>query len=128
MTRAYLLLAGLIAAGLGTMILFAPVAFYAGYGIEPGGQVNLLNELRSHGLSILGAGLFIASGLFLPRLAPAATVVATAFYLSYGLSRLVALALDGMPSSGLLLVAGLELAIGLAGLALVLRARTRATA
>ena len=105
------------------MIQFAPVAFYASYGIDPAHQVNLLNELRSHGLSVLGAGLFIASGAILPRLAPAATIVATGLYLSYGLSRLVALALDGLPSSSLLLTTGFEIVFGLVGLGLLLRSR-----
>ena len=123
MMRAYFILAGLVGAALGTMILFAPVAFYAGYDIAPAGQVNLLNELRSHGLSLLGAGLFIAAGAFLPRLAGPAAILAPALYLSYGFSRLLAMALDGIPASSLMLAAALEVAIGLAGLALLLRAR-----
>ena len=125
MMRAYFILAGLVGAALGTMILFAPVAFYAGYDIAPAGQVNLLNELRSHGLSLLGAGLFIAAGAFLPRLARPAAILAPALYLSYGLSRLVAMALDGIPAPSLMLAAALEIAIGLAGLALLPRARPR---
>ena len=125
MTRAYLILAGLVGAVLGTMILFAPLAVYAGYDIAPAGQVNLLNELRSHGLSLLGAGLFIAAGAFLPRLARHAAILAPALYLSYGLSRLVAMALDGIPAPSLMLAAALEIAIGLAGLALLPRARPR---
>ena len=128
MIRLYLVVAGLIGAALGTMILFAPVAFYASYGIDPADQVNLLNELRSHGLSLLGAGLFIASGAMLPRLAPAATIVATGLYLSYGVSRLVAMALDGLPTSGLLLTAGFEIVFGLVGLGLLLRSRRAITA
>ena len=126
MTRTYLVLAGLIGAALGTMILLAPVAFYAGYGLALAGQVDLLNELRSHGLSLVAAGLFIASGAFLPRLAPTATIVATALYLSYGLSRLVAVVFDGVPSPGLLLAGAAEIAIGLIGLALLFFSR-RAT-
>lgn len=123
MTRAYLTVAGLIGAALGTMILFVPVTFYAGYGIDPTGQVNLLNELRSHGLSLIGAGLFIASGAFLPRFASAATIVAVALFLSYGLSRLIAVVLDGVPSSSLLAAAGVEIVIALIGLGLILRSR-----
>ena len=123
MTRFYLTIAGLIGVALGTMILFAPIPFYAGYGIDPAGQVNLLNELRSHGLSLVGAGLFIATGAFLPRFAKAATVIAAGLYLSYGVSRLVAVALDGVPSSSLLLAAGIEIAIGLVGLGLLYRSR-----
>lgn len=123
MTRAYLIVGGLIGAALGTMILFAPLAFYASYGLELAGQVDLLNELRSHGLSLLAAGAFIAAGAFLPALRQPATIVATVLYLSYGLSRLIAMAFDGLPNSGLMLAAGVEIAMGLFGLALLLRAR-----
>jgi len=123
MIRLYLLIAGVIAAGLGAMILLAPVVFYAGYGIDPAGQVNLLNELRSHGLSLLAAGLFIGFGAFRPRLAYAALIISTVLYLAYGLSRLVAIAMDGLPSSSLLLTGGFEIVMGLAGLALILRTR-----
>lgn len=123
MTRIYLIVAGLIGTALGTMILFAPAAFYASYGIAVAGQVDLLNELRAHGLGLLGAGFFIASGAFLPRLVMPAAIVAVAAYLSYGVSRLIGIAFDGMPSSGLQVATGIELAIGLFGLALLLRLR-----
>jgi hypothetical protein len=123
MTRIYLIVAGLVAGALGTMILLSPVAFYAGYGLLVDGQVDLLNELRSHGLGLLAAGLFIASAAFLSQLVTSATFLATALYLSYGTSRIVAMALDGLPSSGLQLAAGIEIVLGLVGLALLLRQR-----
>lgn len=124
MTRAYLIVAGLVSAVLGTMIAVAPVAFYGGYGIDPGGDVSLLNELRSHGLSLLVAGLFMATGAILTRFVFPAILVATALYLSYGVSRVIAVALDGMPSTGLLLAGAAELGIGLVGLVLLRRSRT----
>lgn len=123
MIRLYLITAGIIATGLGGMILFAPVAFYAGYGIEPAGQVNLLNELRSHGLAVLAAGFFATAAAFVGRLTLAAMIVTSALYLSYGLSRLVAILLDGMPSSSLLAAGAVELVLGLAGLGLLPRQR-----
>lgn len=123
MTRIYLIVAGLVAGALGTMILLSPVAFYAGYGLLVDGQVDLLNELRSHGLGLLAAGLFIASAAFLSQLVTSATFLATALYLSYGTSRIVAMAWDGLPSSGLQLAAGIEIVLGLVGLALLLRQR-----
>jgi hypothetical protein len=127
LVRAYLLLGGIVAVGLGAMILFAPVSFYAGYGLDLGGQVDLLNELRSHGLGLLGAGLFIASGAFAQRLAQSGLLIATALYLSYGLAHLVAMALDGLPASSLILVCAVEIVFGLIGLVLVLRSRVAPT-
>lgn len=123
MSRVYLVLAGIIALAIGTMILLAPVAFYASYGIAVAGQVNLLSELRSHGLGLIGGGLFIASGAFVIRLAPVAIIVATALYLSYGISRVVGMAMDGLPASGLVVVAAIEIVIGLIGLGLLLGER-----
>jgi hypothetical protein len=110
--KIFLTLAGLIAVGLGTLILLAPVAFYASYGLDLAGQVTLLNELRSHGLSLIGIGLFIMTGAVISRLATAALAVSAFFYLSYGLSRLVGLALDGWPGQGLVLTGAIELAVG----------------
>lgn len=121
--KTFLALAGVIAVGLGTMILLLPVAFYAGYGLDLTGQVTLLNELRSHGLSLIGIGIIIGAGAFIPRLTTTALAVAAFFYLSYGLSRLVGLALDGWPGQGLAISSAVELGVG--GLALLLYLRRR---
>jgi hypothetical protein len=124
-SRLFLAVAGLTGIGLGSMILLAPVAFYAGYGLDLAGQVTLLNELRSHGLSLLAAGLFIGTGAFMARLATPAMLVAAVVYLGYGLSRLVALVLDGQPADGLLLAMAVELAAGTLATILYLRRRVR---
>ena len=47
------------------------------------------------------------------RMAFTAAVVATVLYLSYGLSRVISIVLDGMPVEQLVLVAVMEIAIGL---------------
>lgn len=128
MSRLYLSIAGIIGAAIGLMTLLAPVTFYASYGIDPSGQVSLLNELRSHGLALFGAGAFIAAGAFVERFTAASLLVSTALYLSYGTARLVGMALDGLPGSGLILACAAEMALGLFGLALLLRARKPALA
>ena len=110
--KTFLAVAGVIAVGLGTLILLVPVAFYASYGLNLTGQVTLLNELRSHGLSLIGIGLFIMVGALISRLTTTALAVSTFFYLSYGLSRLVGLALDGWPGQGLVMSGVVELAVG----------------
>lgn len=121
--RGFLGLSGLIAATLGVLILLSPIPFYAGYGIDLTGQVDLLNEMRSHGLSLIGIGGFIAAGAVLSRLATAALAVSALFYLSYGLSRLVSLVLDGPPGQALLLSTAFELAVGAISLFAYLRRR-----
>ena len=114
--KTFLAVAGVIAVGLGTLILLVPVAFYAGYGLDLTGQVTLLNELRSHGLSLIGIGLFIMTGAVISRFATDALAVSAFFYLSYGLSRLVALTLDGWPGQGLAISCAVELVVGVIAL------------
>ena len=121
--KAVLFLAGGTTTVLGTMILFMPHAFYAGYQIDPGTDANLLNEMKSPTLALIGAGLLILSGIFAARLTLPATITATALYLSYGFSRLISIALDGAPSTALLAATAAELAIGLACLFLLWRYR-----
>lgn len=108
-----LLIAGLIGAGIGAMILFSPVAFYAASGIELGENISLLSDIRSAGGVLLVCGTFIISGAFIAKLTFSATVIASLVYLSYGASRIIAISLDGLPALELVVVAGLEITIGL---------------
>lgn len=113
MLKTILIISGLIASGIGAAILFSPVAFYAPYGIEPGGNFSLLNEIRAPGAALLASGILIISGAFVDRLAFTAVVVSTLLYLSYGLSRVMSMAIDGMPAEGLVQAAVLEIVTGL---------------
>ena len=112
--KTILIISGLIASGVGAAILFSPVAFYASYGIALGGDVSLLNETRAPGGALLVCGILIMSGAFVDRLAFTATVVSSLLFLSYGLSRVMSIAIDGMPVEGLVQAAVLEIVIGLA--------------
>lgn len=108
-----LFISGLIAASIGGAILFNPAAFYASNGIELGGNVSLLNEIRASAGALLAAGMLIISGGFIASLKFTATVVSAFLYLAYGLSRVLSFVVDGLPSDGLVLAAGLEIIIGL---------------
>ena len=112
--KTILLISGLIASGIGATILVAPGAFYATYGIELGGNLSLLNEIRASGGALLASGLLIMSGAFVDKLAFTAAVVSTLLYLSYGLSRVMSIAIDGMPVEGLVQAAVIEIVTGLA--------------
>jgi len=112
--KTILVISGLIASVIGAAILFAPGAFYASYSIAPGGNFNLLNELRASGGAVLASGILIMSGAFVDKLAFTATVVSTLLYLSYGLSRVMSMAIDGMPVDGLVQAAVIEVITGLA--------------
>jgi hypothetical protein len=112
--KTILIISGLIASGFGAAILFTPVAFYASYGIELGGNFSLLNEIRAPGGALMASGILIISGAFVDKLSFTAAVASTLLYLSYGLSRVMSIAVDGMPVEGLVQAAILEIAIGLA--------------
>jgi hypothetical protein len=118
-----LLISGLIAIGIGGAILFVPAAFYGTYGIELGSDASLINEIRAPGGALLVTGLLILPGAFVVEFAFASTVIAAAAYLSYGLSRVVSMSIDGMPDAGLVGAAGFELVIGVAALFALLRYR-----
>ena len=107
-----LFVSGLIAASVGGAILLMPADFYASNGIDLGGQVSLLNEIRASGGVLLAAGILIISGSFVANLTFTAVVIASLLYLSYGLSRILSFTIDGMPSDGLVQAAALEIAIG----------------
>ncbi|GAA3075765.1 DUF4345 domain-containing protein [Streptosporangium carneum] len=112
--RSILFVSGLVVIGIGAATLFAPVAFHEVNGIRLGDDVGLLSETRAAGGALLASGVLIALGAFVSRLAFTAAVVGTLLYLSYGLSRVLSIAVDGVPGSGLVLAAVVETVIGLA--------------
>lgn len=112
MLKIILFISGLIAASIGGAVLAVPAAFYASNGIDIGGNVSLLNEIRASGGVLLAAGILILSGAFVASLTFTAVVVASLLYLSYGLSRILSFTIDGMPSEGLVQAAALEIVIG----------------
>ena len=98
--RAVLFVSGLVAVGIGGSILLVPEAFYASYGIDLSGNINLLNEMRAAGGAVLASGLLILSGAFVARFAWLAALVGCLTYIPYGLSRGLAVLLDGAPDRG----------------------------
>ncbi len=115
----------LIALVIGASILFAPAWFHGFNGIELGADPSLLSEVRAPGGALMVLGALMGVSLFVPSFTQTSTLIAAAVYLAYGLSRLLSLGLDGMPSPGLLGATALELAIGVACVSALLRARPR---
>ena len=110
--RLLLGLSGLMALWIGAAILIDPTAFHAGNGITLGADPSLLSEVRAPGGALLVLGGLMLAGAFVRALTFASTAVAAAVYLAYGLSRLLAMALDGMPATGLVGATAIELATG----------------
>lgn len=111
--KTVLFISGLIAIAIGTAIVIIPTTFYAIYSIELGSNVSLLNELRGTGGALLATGILIMSGAFFTSMTFSSLVISTLLYLSYGLSRILSMIIDGMPAEGLVQSAALEIAIGL---------------
>ena len=125
--RIILLLSALVAVVIAATILVAPDAFYASYGIEVGGNATLANELKAPAGALLVAGLLMFAGAFRLRYAVLSLATAAAVYLSYGLGRVISIALDGLPHSGMVSAAGIEIGIGAVCLVTLLHARRAET-
>jgi len=115
-TKVLLMVSGLVAVGVGAALLFAPVAFQASAGIVLGDNVNLLSEMRAPGGALLASGVIILMGAFNPAMTPPALMLSALIYLSYGVSRLFSMAVDGMPHGPLIGATGFEILIGLLSL------------
>lgn len=122
-TRVTLFLSGLVAVAIAATILIAPDMFYAGYGIEVGGNATLANELKAPAGALLVSGLLMFAGAFRSGLTVVSLATATAVYLSYGLGRVLSIAIDGLPHSGMVSAAVIEIVIGAICLVTLLRAR-----
>lgn len=110
--RALLFLSGLLATAIGAGLLFTPLSFHAANGIHVDADASLLSELRAPGGVLLLAGVGMLGGAFARSLTRAATIAGAAVFSTYGLARLVGLALDGTPGAGILAAAAIELVLG----------------
>ena len=121
--QANLAVSGFILLAVGGTLLMAPAFMHAANGVELGGNPSLLSEVRAPGGSLLALGILVIAGAFVPPLRYPAILVAAIVYTAYGLSRLLSMAMDGMPAQGIVVVAGLEITIGVVNLVLLRRMR-----
>ncbi len=111
------------AVAIAATILVARNAFYTGYGIAVGGNATLANELKAPAGALLVAGLLMFAGVIRSGLAVMSLATATAVNLSYGLRRVMSIAIDGFPHSGMISAAVVELVIGAVCLVTLLQVR-----
>ena len=105
-------LSGAIGVAVGAASLMAPVWFHGTSGIHLDPQVELLNERGApEGRSWPLGPSFLREHSW-QSLTRTSAIVATVVYVSYGLSRALAMGMDGRPSGTLILVMVLELGIG----------------
>ncbi len=104
-------ISGLTAIGIGGMITFAPHAFYASYGITLGENPSLLSELRAPGACLTTLGILMLLGIWRSALAQLAVASTLTVFLAFPAGRFVGLAVDGVPSVGIIGALILEIAI-----------------
>ena len=104
---------GVTAQGIGAFILIAPHAFYTSYGITLGPDPSLLSELRAPGAGLAALGGVMLAGLFRSAMVQPAIMAALSVFLAFPAGRLVGIAIDGIPSSGIVGALLLELAIAM---------------
>ena len=110
--KTILSISGVILIAVGGTLLTAPAVMHAANGVDLGSNASLLSEVRAPGGALLALGGLVLAGAFVRRLTLSATMISATVYLAYGSSRLLSMALDGLPAPGLLFTAGLEIAIG----------------
>ena len=120
-----LFLSGLLLIIIGGAFLFIPVEFSAKDGIELGNNISLLSNVRSASGVVMGSGILIMLGAFFPKLSFTSTVVSIVVFLSYGLSRILAIVMDGMPAEGLVKATVVEMILGLVSVFALLKYRKK---
>ena len=126
-TRTFLFISGLLLLAIGGGLLLAPHAFHASNGIELGSDPSLLSEVRAPGGLLLASAVLILLGTFRPALRSMAIFQTVLVYGSFGVARLVGMAMDGLPSSGIVGAAVIELVIAALGLAILKGSRKTAS-
>lgn len=104
-------IAGITAFSIGSFILFAPQAFYAGYGIAIANDANMLSELRAPGAGLAALGMIMLAGIMRPQATPFSVMAALVVYLGFPVGRIVGLIADGVPGGSVLGALAIELVI-----------------
>lgn len=110
--KVVLIVLGLTGLIFGGWRLFDPIGFYAFSNLELPDDAGLLSEVRGAGGIIVAAGLIVVLGAFRHTWARTSVVLAAVVFLSLGLARLLGIALDGYPGSGVITGMVTELVLG----------------
>ena len=110
--RLALAISGVLLLAIGTAIFVGPLAYQADMGVTLPNDPTLLSDLRAMGGGLVGFGLLLVAGAKWRALGSAAAVGGAILYLSYGIARLISMAVDGLPADTLVVSAGIELLVG----------------
>lgn len=121
LTALFLSISGLLLLLIGSSVLLMPHAFYASDGVLLGHNPSLLSEIRASGGMLAGSALVMFAGIVRPTLRSLAMTLSILIYGSFGLSRLLSLTLDGLPSHNLLVATAVELTVAAIGIMILYR-------
>ncbi len=99
--KGILIFLGLFLILIGSWRLIDPIAAFEGLGLTLSEDVGLLNEARGTAGAMIGFGVLILLGAFKKKLTFTSTLIATIFFLSFGVARIMAVILDGNPGNAL---------------------------
>lgn len=122
--RIVLVTTALVLIGVGLGGALVPAAFYASYEIAVAGA-SLSSELRGVGAVLLLLGLAVAAGAVWMRWAFPSAVIGAIVGLGLALGRTVALLVDGVPASTILVAGAVEAVLGAACAWVAIRRRPR---
>ena len=111
LSKIILFIAGIIGLLVGIASTFLPVTFYSSAHILPD-NIYLLSEIRAAGAVLLIGSVFIIWGAIRQTQKKQALFIACLLYLSYGIGRVISIALDGQPPVEIMLIMALEFIIG----------------
>lgn len=110
-TRLSLVGAGGIALLIGGALMASPKAFLEMSHVFVDPDPNLMSEMTAPGGVLILTGLLLLVGAIRRRFANLALIIGAVIYGSYGIGRLVSMALHGLPADSLMVATVIELAI-----------------
>lgn len=111
MTRATLGVSGTILVFIGGSLLFDTQAFLAMNGAQIGTDPNVLSEVRAPAGLLVITGALMLAGSARYRFADAGMIAGGVVYGSFGLSRMISIMMDGLPSQALIVATLIELGV-----------------
>lgn len=107
-TKFYLFFAGITLLTVGSYIGFVPVDYLRQFFTHDDFSLDSLSEIRGMGGSLFLVGAFVFFGAFRQALESASLILACLIFCAFSLFRTLGIAIDGMPSEGILFALSIE--------------------
>ena len=123
--KIYLILSGLLLSFIGGATLLFPVMMKGSAGIDIANNVSVINDIRAGSALILAVAIISLVGAFSKSMRYTAAVMSFVLFLALGIGRLLSILQDGMPVDGLVKATILEFVLGLVGLLLFTKHKSK---